>query len=61
MKISLAILFFCCSAALAEPPKSDPALTDKTVQTKPRCTWKNSLTCKPDRPVTRKLKKLGRL
>jgi hypothetical protein len=61
MKISLAILFFCCSVAIAEPIKVDPAPTDKTAQTKPRCTWKNSLTCKPERPVTRKLKKLGRL
>jgi hypothetical protein len=61
MKISLVLLFFCCSVALAETPKADPASNDKTVQTKPRCNWKNSLTCKPERPVTRKLKKLGRL
>lgn len=61
MKFSLVILLFCCSAVLAEPPKTEPAPTDKTVQEKPRCNWKNSLTCKPERPVTRKLKKLGRL
>lgn len=61
MKIQLTILLFCFTTAFAETPKTEPSTPDKTVQEKPRCNWKNSLTCKPESPVTRKLKKLGRL